>query len=205
MWFNITREDIQNYVLVRDNKLLAINLSNDNKLIDVTVLVVGFLDLEPSNSLKTINIKDLKREGQYYVRAFEKDVKNDEVTKPGFNILTGFYCDGKTMNDGANQPSEYKRISYLPYNLVSQLEAKSRADNKDYIKEYRAETLKAKVTADKTYFYDGPSEAQKRKAFLIKDDVAFVNTVTKNWIEVEYHSNTITRGWIKASDLEIGN
>ena len=62
------------------------------------------------------------------------------------------------------------------------------------------------VQKDKTYFYSDRSEASKRKAYLIKGNVVYVEKTEGEWVFCSYRPATymdgkITQGWMKEADL----
>lgn len=59
------------------------------------------------------------------------------------------------------------------------------------------------VTTEKTYFYSEKSEAKKGKAYLIKNDILFVDKIDGTWAYCSYIGKKITKGWIKTADLNV--
>ena len=58
------------------------------------------------------------------------------------------------------------------------------------------------VSADKAFFYSSPNSRNKRKAYVIKNDVLRVLKTRAGWVKAEFgNGRRITRGWIKSSDL----
>ena len=58
------------------------------------------------------------------------------------------------------------------------------------------------VIHEKINFYETPDDKKKRKAFIIKKDVVYVEKKEGNWVYcVYYGEKTITKGWLKTIDL----
>lgn len=57
------------------------------------------------------------------------------------------------------------------------------------------------VVTDKAYFYSDKSESKKQKACLVKNDFVSIDKIEGNWVYCTFYGNRITKGWIKATDL----
>lgn len=57
------------------------------------------------------------------------------------------------------------------------------------------------VTANKTHFYSKKSPTTKRKAYLVKNDLVYIEKIESNWAYCRYFGKRVTKGWIKISDL----
>lgn len=57
------------------------------------------------------------------------------------------------------------------------------------------------VTANKTYFYAKKSLDAKQKAYVIKNDIVYVNKTAGDWTYCTFLGERITKGWIKTADL----
>ena len=56
------------------------------------------------------------------------------------------------------------------------------------------------ITADKAFFYSTPDNNSKTKAYILKGDIVFVDSIKSNWIHCTYYGekkNTI--GWINTN------
>ncbi|MFP9112446.1 hypothetical protein ACLI1A_00785 [Flavobacterium sp. RHBU_3] len=54
---------------------------------------------------------------------------------------------------------------------------------------------------DKVYFYDTPSEAKRRRAYVIKGNILYVEKLENGWALCTYFGRKPVTGWIKTSDL----
>lgn len=57
------------------------------------------------------------------------------------------------------------------------------------------------VTAEKTFFHSEKSADKKLKAYLIKNDYAYVEKIEAEWAYCAFHGKKITKGWIRLADL----
>jgi hypothetical protein len=68
--------------------------------------------------------------------------------------------------------------------------------------EKRGDWISVKVvSAKKAFFYKGPNEQMKGRAYLVRHDPVRVLKAQAGWVEAEYGDDKVTRGWIKESDL----
>ena len=58
------------------------------------------------------------------------------------------------------------------------------------------------VSAEKAFFHNSPDINTKGKSYVIKGDIVRILTIGKEWVRAEFGTDTITRGWIKRSDLD---
>lgn len=59
------------------------------------------------------------------------------------------------------------------------------------------------INIPKSFFYSDKNEISKKRAFLIKGDVVFIDTIDGNWVHCIYKGKKITQGWIKLDELNI--
>ncbi len=58
------------------------------------------------------------------------------------------------------------------------------------------------VTKEKINFYETPDENKRRKAFLLKKDIVYVEKKEGNWLYcIYYGEKSNTKGWLKVDDL----
>jgi hypothetical protein len=57
------------------------------------------------------------------------------------------------------------------------------------------------VSANKTFLHKGPKAQLKGRAYLVKHDPVRVFKLQAGWVEVEYGTDKVVRGWIKETDL----
>jgi hypothetical protein len=97
--------------------------------------------------------------------------------------------------------SSFVKLKSLPNYLFSSISKKKGS----FIKDYNISELssKIKVVSNKTYFYNGMTEDTKRKAFLIKNDVAYLEDITGEWAKIYYDGKTITSGYVKLKDVSV--
>lgn len=59
----------------------------------------------------------------------------------------------------------------------------------------------AVVKSDRAYFYDTPTSAQHRKAYIVRGDGVGVRAVRPGWLQVDFLGDKrMTSGWIRQSD-----
>jgi hypothetical protein len=57
------------------------------------------------------------------------------------------------------------------------------------------------IESDKSYFYTAKNEASKRKAYLIKGDIVYIDVSENDWVHAIYSGKTVTEGWLKKETL----
>ncbi len=57
------------------------------------------------------------------------------------------------------------------------------------------------VCANKAYFYTDKSTGKKRKAYIIKNNFVCIEKIENDWAFCTYLGKTITKGWIRITDL----
>ena len=57
------------------------------------------------------------------------------------------------------------------------------------------------VSAKRAYFHTSADPKTKRKAYVIAGDVLRVFNIQDGWLDAEYGTERITRGWIKEADV----
>lgn len=53
------------------------------------------------------------------------------------------------------------------------------------------------IEADKSYFYNDKQDKSKRKSYLIKGDIVFIEKIEGDWIRCKYYGKSVTEGWMK--------
>jgi hypothetical protein len=53
------------------------------------------------------------------------------------------------------------------------------------------------IDTDKAYFHSDKYEASKRKAYIVKGDIVYIDKIENDWIHCKYFGKTVTEGWIK--------
>lgn len=63
------------------------------------------------------------------------------------------------------------------------------------------------INADKAYFYNDKADASKRKAYLLKGNIVYIEKTEGNWLYASYLNadQKATKGWIKTSDTNTLN
>jgi hypothetical protein len=57
------------------------------------------------------------------------------------------------------------------------------------------------VTTNKTYFYSNNSLEKRKKYYLIKNDIVFIEKILNDWAYCSFNGKTIIKGWIRTADL----
>jgi len=57
------------------------------------------------------------------------------------------------------------------------------------------------VISDKSYFYSEKNESAKKRAYLIKGDLVYIERIEDSWLYCHFYGNTTTSGWIKNETL----
>ncbi len=179
---------------------------NDNSVLELSYL--GFLDKNEEEILKnkeSYDTNSLQNEGKVMVRLLKNDINVDE----NYSFDSFFYTTKLTSSymydEELYNQSSFLRIDALPKEIFIKLKSRSKADNVTYIKEFniQEQSKKVKITADKTFFYTEMSEASKRKAFLVKNDTAYLEDINDDWVKVYYDGKIVSGGYIKRSDIKV--
>lgn len=59
------------------------------------------------------------------------------------------------------------------------------------------------VNVAKAFFYAAKSEANRLKAYIVKDDFVCVQKIEGEWAYCSYYGKRISKGWVKLTDLNI--
>jgi hypothetical protein len=57
------------------------------------------------------------------------------------------------------------------------------------------------IDADKSYFYANTDENSRRKAYLLKGDIIYIDQIENDWVHCRFYGKTITEGWIKKETI----
>lgn len=57
------------------------------------------------------------------------------------------------------------------------------------------------IETEKSNFYSENNENSKRKSYLIKGDIVFIDKIDGEWIHCYYYGKSITTGWIKKETI----
>ena len=61
------------------------------------------------------------------------------------------------------------------------------------------------INTPKAYFYSNKKESTKKKAYLIKGDVIYIDAVVGNWAHCLYYGKKTSEGWMKLNQLNTLN
>lgn len=53
------------------------------------------------------------------------------------------------------------------------------------------------IETDKAYFHNDKNDASKRKAYVVKGDIVYIDKIEKDWVHCKYMGKKTTEGWIK--------
>ncbi len=150
---------------------------------------------------KTNIIKFIKSDGNLMIK-WSDSIFIDQ----NHNINSVFYVTKLVPNymldKEGNKLSSFVKLKSLPKDLFSSISERKENILEDYhILELSS---KIKVISNKTYFYDNMSDDTKRKAFLVKNDVAYLEEVTDEWAKIYYDGMTmVTGGYVKLKDVVV--
>ncbi|WP_299180764.1 hypothetical protein [uncultured Aquimarina sp.] len=200
------------YKIVNVNEVLDITISRtDNNLI----LDEGYFGFSNAYDSKTslsedVLINSLKESGKLLIK-FKKGLK--AYSTKDIEISTNFnrYFDvAEILDDDFDYGDKKEKVSFrlvssVPQEIFNQLKNRSKIDKVNYIKEYRIkkQSKKIKVAVNKTFFHTEMSSVSKRKAFLVKGDIAYLEEIKDDWVKVYYDDTIVSGGYLKRSDIEI--
>lgn len=201
------------YKIISGNQMLEIKLiDHDIKNIIINTYDLGFLDTNKISHLSTKKhfLENLKRYGNTLVR-LQKNTKEYHFSKIEISKqLIRDYDVTEILNDGFNYDKKnsdfnFKTLTTLPKGIFLALKENSLLDTINYLKEFSVfkTSLKAKIKTAKTFFYSNKTAASKRKAFLIKDDLVYIEAIDDTWLKVYFDGKTVSHGYIKKVDAEL--
>jgi len=171
---------------------------------------IGFIDMKKNNLRKN----DLKNDDKYMIYV-DSIINNDLIKK--FRLDDNYlYKDGDSFyqtsltslymfDDENHKFTTFSKINTLNNKAFNVLKLISNQNNKDYIKEFNLKIFsqKVKIITDKTYFYNNIELKDKRKAFLVKGDIAYLENIGDNQVQVYFDGKIITSGYLKRNDVTI--
>jgi hypothetical protein len=57
------------------------------------------------------------------------------------------------------------------------------------------------IATNKTYFYSNNSFEKRKKYYLIKNDIVYIEKILNNWAYCSFSGKKIIKGWIRTADL----
>ncbi|PLX12577.1 MAG: hypothetical protein C0597_13035, partial [Marinilabiliales bacterium] len=57
------------------------------------------------------------------------------------------------------------------------------------------------VVIEKAFFYHEKIESTKRKAYVLKGDLVFIDKIESDWIHCNFYGKTVTQGWLRRSSV----
>ena len=202
------------YKIVNGKKTLDITLiDQEEKNVKLTIGYLGFLDSNKadfSSEKEGTLVKKIKESGNLLIR-FEKGLKNYNARDVEISSNFARYYDVTEILDDdfsyGKKPEKisFRMVSSLPINIFRILKTKSNEDQVNYLADFniKERSKKIKVITDKTFFYDEMSDESKRKAFLVKGDIAYLEDLHDDWVKVYFDGKTVSGGYIKRSNIEV--
>ncbi|MGY3792995.1 hypothetical protein [Aquimarina sp. 433] len=201
------------YKIISGNEVLDIILVNGSKSnVQIDQYYIGFLDTFNDDFSKNKDefLNTLQKSGSMLVRS-KKGQKTYDKTNIERSIECQRYFDvTEVLDDGfvydeKDKYVSFRLISSLPIEIFNMLKTTLKKENLDYISGYGIDekSKKVKITVGKTFFHNEMSETSKRKAFLVKGDIAYMEDVNENWVKVYYDGKIISGGYIKRADVEV--
>ncbi len=203
---NSQNEDLIEYIIYDSFNSVSIRYTENRKPEGVMFTINGFYNFDNGYRLSdSLKASELQSNGNYFVWFFAEDVSLTGWARLG-GVQTDLICEGDIIEMSDNAMTVLEKRSYLPYTAYHQLKEQEKKDNRDYITKFNIlnKLKKAKVTVDKTYFYNDTNENTKRKAFVVKGDQVIIDKINEDWVKVAYEGEKVTtEGWLKRSDVEI--
>lgn len=200
------------YKVINGKRTLDIILINHKEdSININLGYLGFLNsFEPHSISSEEKLKNsLNDSGSLLVRYINTSKK---YTTDDVEVSTNFsrYFEiTELFDDNFHYQGEPEKFSFmvdfaLPESVFKTLKSLAIVNKFDYIEQFNIRNLskKIKVKESKTFFYSEMFEATKRKAFLVKGDIAYLESISDNWVKVYYDGKMVTGGYLKRSDVE---
>lgn len=146
---------------------------------------------------------NLSDDGPHYIEFFDKDIKSNGWVSE-LTTQPEFFCEEGSIETSDRNLTRYSKQSFLPYSAYHALEGKGKEDQRNYIHEFDIKPKTGVIIVDKAYFYNDSNDQSKRKAFVLKDDTVFIETIQPTWIQVAYVGEKVTtKGWLKRNSIKI--
>ncbi|MBL3658887.1 SH3 domain-containing protein [Fulvivirga sediminis] len=204
------------FKVIYENKFIDIIIKDSDSII-LTKGAIGFSDTRPVN-LSSFN--DFQETGEFLIRKYEpfqmqqgSKIDTVNISKrhlvyfDTFEVLDDDLYYGANINDlNSLEKVSFAKSYSFPGEIFSFLKTKSKVGDVDYIKTFNIYnySTKARVVSVKTYFHDEPSEDTKRRAYLLKGDIAYLEDEGGEWCKVYYDGkSSVTTGYVKRSDVEV--
>lgn len=57
------------------------------------------------------------------------------------------------------------------------------------------------IAIEKAFFHSEKDQSTKRKAYVLKGDLVFIDKIDSEWVHCSYHGKTVTTGWLKPNSV----
>jgi len=111
------------------------------------------------------------------------------------------------LSNGTSKNLIFTRDSKKLYELVRARENRQYASQSFEFEENQFDAVEKSfvVNSEKTYFHNGPSASQRRKAYLVKGDIGTFNAEVDGFVFIRFTNSrgAVSEGWVQLSDLEV--
>ncbi len=178
---------------------------------------IGFID-DPKHYQKDMEKSTMKTKGKFLVKELKNAYRKGGST-PVFNEDVDFsqnlqrdYDTYELLDDGFEynnfgivEKVQFKKISTLPLEIFKALKETSNESSINYIKVFDIAELSSmvRVKVAKCYFYEDRDLKVKKRAFLIQNDKAYLETINDQSVKVYFDGKVVTSGYLNKSDVEL--
>ncbi len=208
------------YKIITNNNCLDIVFKDH--FIDDMILktyVIGFTDNEKFSNGNAEKVS-LNSKGNFLIRLHKKnyfqniiddnDIDDFEISENYSKDIDMYmkFEDGfrySFLENDEKETVQFRKINALPHDVFCKIKEVSSVNGVDFIKEFNVKEIskQVKVIKPKVYFYSEMNENTRRKAFLIQDDLAYLEAIEGEWVKVYYDGKVVTSGYVKMKDIQI--
>lgn len=206
------------YKIVSGDRSLDIILKNqDNDSIIYKTYKLGFINGK-NEYKKGLEKPFLKSKGSFLVKELKKVYRKEGEVQNFFDEfkvsqnIERYYDIYELLDDGFNYENfgvvekvQFKKISTLPVDIYRELKEASRKSLINYIENFNIKELSStvRVTVPKCYFYEDEDLKIKKRAFLIKNDKAYLEEANDKSVKVYFDGKILTSGYLDKSEVKV--
>ncbi len=147
---------------------------------DNSIIEIGYLGFSNDKNKQLFNHDDLENDGNLMIK-LNSEISIDENYKINdvfytTNLIASYIYEQELCNT-----SSFSKINSLPIEIFSKLKNQEIEKNRNYIKEFNIYEFSSKIKTVKTHFHNEMSHDSKRKAFLVKGDIAYLESLNDKW------------------------
>ncbi len=192
--------NVLSYRIISGNKMLSFGYEHGDSSLNFPLLIhiVGFQG-KTEDEIDSLDKTQLVNFGLHYTEITEDDYSKKGNWTKNYFIPLKFGCDNNEMTLLSGKIAEFSRLSRLPIESISLLNARGKKDKRNYLSEFLKISLKG-IKPSKSLINSIPNKPTKM--YLIKGDEVEILEEKGEWLKIRYYGKKTIEGWIKKSDVE---